>query len=61
MDERIAAGLLNPYLATAWAQKMYFGLVGEYLQSDAAERATFIARYCAEASHTAWCSGIVIP
>ena len=59
MDERIAAGQLNPYLATAWAQNMYLGLVGEYLQSDAADRVTFLARYCAEPSHKAWCSGIV--
>ena len=56
MDQAIAAGTLQPLMATAWAQSFWFDLLSQYYA--AGEPADFVPQYCAEASHAAWCVGL---
>ena len=55
MEAEIAAGSLNPYLATGWATNFWVGLLQQYFAQD--EPGGFVARYCAE--HASLCTGIV--
>ena len=56
MDAEIAAGRLEPLLATGWAQLFWVDLLQQYYQYE--NRSGFIAAYCSNPDHAAWCSGI---
>ena len=54
MEDAIAAGTLQPLLATAWATNFWLDLIRQYLSSE--EQAAFVAAYCAD--HANLCVGI---
>ena len=58
MDERIAAGTLEPMMATAWSYSFWFDLLGQYF-ADGSSPQEFVSNYCADAAHASWCAGVV--
>ena len=55
MDAEIAAGTLQPILATAWATNFWLDLIRQYFA--AAQDPSFVADYCA--THASLCAGVV--
>ena len=56
MDAEIAAGTLQPILATAWATNFWLDLIRQYFA--AAQDPSFVADYCA--THASLCAGVVL-
>ena len=54
MEDAIAAGTLQPLVATAWAQSFWFDLIRQYYSAE--EQASFVAAYCA--THANFCVGV---
>ena len=58
MDEEIAAGTLQPLLATGWAIAYWFDLIRQYFAYPTTDAATgFVASFCAD--NAALCTGVV--
>lgn len=55
MDEAIAAGTLQPLLATAWAQGFWWDLLAQCYKSGVAPEA-WIASYCE--AHASLCAAL---
>ena len=55
MVAEIAAGTLQPILATAWATNFWLDLIRQYFA--AAQDPSFVADYCA--THASLCAGVV--
>ena len=55
MDAEIAAGTLQPILATAWATNFWLDLIRQYFA--AAQDPSFVADYCA--THASLCADVV--
>jgi hypothetical protein len=55
LDAEIAAGRLQPLLATGWSLGFWLDLLRQYV-SIAPDKATFVADYCVQ--HASLCSGI---
>ena len=58
MDDAIAAGTLQPLVATAWATNFWLDLLRQYYAFDGGDgpSSSFIATYCAD--HASYCAGI---